>query len=189
MQFPGLLFQVGTCRLSLALPLGPPCTPAWAWWSQPGIRSCWLEGGMTPSQTETLPDALGQSQAPWELFPFLLGMRHFSAGKTTPAWLDPLSHSHCSPTHSLSSHPAPSGLRVLALHTHSAQPSTCPRTCRLSQAALTLKGAPGPGVPLHASEFAHVCAVLSCHCQVHSAHNRPAPEPLPSKDWSLRSTG
>lgn len=97
--------------------------------------------------------------------------------------------SHCSPTHSLSSHPAPSGLRVLALHTHSAQPSTCPRTCSLSQAALTLKGAPGPGVPLHASEFAHVCAVLSCHCQVHSAHNRPAPEPLPSKDWSLRSTG
>lgn len=97
--------------------------------------------------------------------------------------------SHCSLTHSLSSHLAPSGLRALALHTHSAQPSTCPRTYSLSQAALTLRGALGPGVPLHAWEFAHVCAVLSCHCEVHSAHDRPAPELPPSKYWSLRSTG
>lgn len=49
LQFPGLLFQVGTCCLSLcgALPLGPPCTPAGAGWLQQGIRSCWVGGEMT----------------------------------------------------------------------------------------------------------------------------------------------
>lgn len=139
-------------------------------------------------------------QEPLHAYPALLGdISWFSTQqckKRLPANWPTLPHilmtfhgSHCSPTHSLSSHLAPSSLRALALHTHSVQPSTCPRTCSLSQAALTLRGAPGPGVPLHAWEFAHMCAVLSCHCQVHSAQDRPTPELLPSKYWSLRSTG
>lgn len=85
--FPGLLFHVGTCCLCAALPLGPPCTPAWAGWSQQGIRSCWLEGGIT----------FRVKQEPWDNHKLLGNCSHFcwgqgssQLGRVTPMWLDPL---------------------------------------------------------------------------------------------------